>query len=565
MENKKIIIITIVLFLLAGTGTFVFASNQGNFTEEDINYRTDKEPTYEKIENNINNNVTPSEGDTTPIPNPGIIEEPTIPNNNGDSNSSSTNNIRPGNSNNSINNSGSSNSGTNSRPNNSSSINNSGTTNNQGNSGNENNNTSGTNNPSEEPVKPVEPDTPDVEDTTPPTLNIKYNTTENTKGPVIATITSNEAIKAPEGWSLANDRLSISKAFTDNESGLVTVYDEANNASTIDYKVENIDNIAPKATVETSNNNGNKITFRDITVTITTDEDIKPVAGWDLKDNRILTKTFSNVANDEYSLKICDLVGNEIEVKYEIRKYDPTSPEVVVNKGDAETTITTIYKEPLDDTWTQNENGEYVKTETIPTNNDESIVITMPDGTIKVYESAPIVIVKVSNENEDGTSTKTNKPVEVRIESNKELQAIAGWSLLEDKKNLSKMENIRKANEIVTVYDLAGNSTTTKYSVSNVDAIPPTIRPNSTGATASKPTNGEVTITLRTTEPSELLDSSWTNKSGVMFIKKFKESDISNGVKEEITLKDSFDNITTELLTIENVNGKIVVNHEIID
>ena len=46
MENKKIIIITIVLFLLAGTGTFVFASNQGNFNEEDIDYRTDNNPTY---------------------------------------------------------------------------------------------------------------------------------------------------------------------------------------------------------------------------------------------------------------------------------------------------------------------------------------------------------------------------------------------------------------------------------------------------------------------------------------------------------------------------------------
>ena len=53
----------------------------------------------------------------------------------------------------------------------------------------------------------------------------------------------------------------------------------------LNNNIQNIDNIAPKATVETSNNNGNKLTFRDITVTITADKDIRPVAGWNLKDN----------------------------------------------------------------------------------------------------------------------------------------------------------------------------------------------------------------------------------------------------------------------------------------
>lgn len=561
MENKKIIIITIVLFLLAGTGTFVFASNQGNFDEDSIDYRQDKEPTYNRVENNNNSNSNSnnsSEGNTTPIPNPGITEDPILPDNNGTN--SSTNTTKPGNANNSTNNS-------NNKPNNSGTStnkpNNSGTSN-QGTSGNGNGD-SNSNKPSEEPIQPVEPEIPVVKDTTPPTLKIKYNTTDATKGPVIVTIISNEPIKALTDWSLSNDKLSITKAFSNNTSGSVIVYDEANNASTIDYSIQNIDNIVPKATVETSNNNGNKLTFRDITVTITADKDIKPVAGWDLKDNRILTKTFSNIANAEYSVKIYDLVGNEAEVKYEIKNYDPTSPEVVVDKTETETTITMVYKEPLDDTWIQNENGEYVKTEIMPNNNDETIVITMPDGTIKVFESAPKIVVKVSNENPDGTTNKTNQPVKVEINSNKELQEFDGWTLSEDKKTLFKMEYIRKANEEVTIYDLSGNSTTIRYSVSNVDTIPPTIRPNSTGAVASKPSNGEVTITLRITEPSELLDSSWTNKSGVMFIKKFKESDILKGIKEQITLKDSFENITIELLTIESINGKIIVSHEIIN
>ena len=72
MENKKIIIITIVLFLLAGTGTFVFASNQGSFNEEDIDYRTDNDPTYEKVDGSNNNNSGGSSNNN----NQGTVEYP---------------------------------------------------------------------------------------------------------------------------------------------------------------------------------------------------------------------------------------------------------------------------------------------------------------------------------------------------------------------------------------------------------------------------------------------------------------------------------------------------------
>ena len=574
MENKKIIIITVVLFLLAGTGTFVFASNQGNFNEEDIDYRTDNDPTYEKVDGNNNNNVGGSNNnnqgtvdeDIPPISNPGTTEDPNETDN--ENNSNGTTN--PGNSsssNNNTSNGSNNNGGNNSNNNNSNNGNNNntsgGSNNNNGenNSGNNNQGSTGdTNKPEDKPTKPEEPEKPVIKDTTPPVLKIKYNTTNATKGPVIVTIESNEPIKALADWSLANDKLSISKAFANNESGQVTVYDEAGNSSTIEYNIQNIDNVAPKAIkVETSNNNGNKLTFRDITVTITADKDIKPVAGWDLKDNRVLTKTFSNIPNAEYSLKIYDLVGNEAEVKYEIRNYDPTSPEVVVEKGEKETTITMTYKEPLDDTWTQNENGEYTKIEVIPNNNDETIAITMPDGTVKVFESAPIITVYISNKNPDGTYNRTNKPVEIRLESTRELQELEGWELSEDKKTLFKFVTEVQTNKEVIVYNLTGNSTKIKYSVKNVDIKAPEL---SRIYTSTPDENGLITITITTSESVSLDDMSWEGKRiggyASKFTKKISESTIKTaGYQENINIKDKCGNDTTQLIKVEYINGTV--------
>lgn len=575
MENKKIIIITIVLFLLAGTGTFVFASNQGNFNEEDIDYRTDNNPTYEKVDGNNNNNVGGSENnnqgtvdeDIPPISNPGITDNP----NETDDDNNINGTTNPGNSSSSNNNtSGSSNNSNNGSNNNSNSGNNNntsgGSNNNNGenNSGNNNQGSTGDiNKPEDKPIKPEEPERPVIKDTTPPVLKVKYNTTNATKGPVIVTIESNEPIKALADWSLANDKLSISKAFANNESGQVTLYDEAGNSSTIKYNIQNIDNIAPKATVETSNNNGNKLTFRDITVTITADKDIKPVAGWDLKDNRILTKTFSNIPNAEYSLKIYDLVGNEAEIKYEIRNYDPTSPEVVVEKGENETTITMTYKEPLDDTWTQNENGEYTKVEVIPNNNDETIIITMPDGTIKVFESAASIIVKRSNDNPDGSTNKTNQPVKVEIISNKELQEVEGWELSADQKILSRFESEIQIDVKMTVYDLAGNSTTFIYSVLNVDTVPPRIKTSASAIKGKKLASGKIQVTIQA-DMSKIMNSDWKNKSSGLFTKEYTIEELENGVVETIIMKDSFENIGKEIVTLNYVDGALKATHEFI-
>jgi len=573
MENKKIIIITIVLFLLAGTGTFVFASNQGSFNEEDIDYRTDNDPTYEKVDGSNNNNSGGSSNnnnqgtvdeDIPPVSNPGIIEDPDETENN--SGNGTTNPGNSSSSNNNTSNGSNNNNGNNSNNNSSNSGNNNntsgGSNNNNGenNSGNNNQGSTGdTSKPEDKPTKPEEPEKPVIKDTTPPVLKIKYNTTNATKGPVIVTIESNEPIKALSDWSLANDKLSISKAFVNNEKGQVTIYDEAGNASTIEYSIQNIDNIAPTATVQTSNNNGNKLTFRDITVTITADKDIKPVAGWDLKDNRILTKTFSNIPNAEYSLKIYDLVGNEAEIKYEIRNYDPTSPEVLVEKGEKETTITMTYKEPLDDTWIQNENGEYTKVEVIPNNSDDSIIITMPDGTIKVYDSAPNLSIKIGNQKADGTFEKTNKPVEIIIESNKELQPLDGWEISEDKKTLTKLEYNAIANRKVTVLDLSGNTTTLLYTVANVDTTPPGIKM----AIASKPTDGLITVTLITTEPTIFEDETWSARKvggfAASYTKKFEQEVLEKGAEETFYFIDRYDNEATIKSILKYSNGKITI------
>ena len=64
-------------------------------------------------------------------------------------------------------------------------------------------------------------------DTSNPKLTISYSTKEATNQPVVVTITSDEEILAVNGWTLSSDNKKISKSFTANYSGEVTVSDKA--------------------------------------------------------------------------------------------------------------------------------------------------------------------------------------------------------------------------------------------------------------------------------------------------------------------------------------------------
>lgn len=84
-----------------------------------------------------------------------------------------------------------------------------------------------------------------VDKTDPKEVGITYTPSELTNQNVIVNIRVNEVITPVDGWTLSDDKMGISKIFSENANGNVVVYDLAGNDTTIPFLVENIDKEPP--------------------------------------------------------------------------------------------------------------------------------------------------------------------------------------------------------------------------------------------------------------------------------------------------------------------------------
>ena len=159
------------------------------------------------------------------------------------------------------------------------------------------------------------------EDTTPPTAEVSYsNNGELTNQDVTVTIQADEAIQAVEGWTLSDDQTTLTKVFSENTDGSVTISDLAGNTAEISYTVSGIDTTAPTAEV-TYTKVGNTVI-----VTIQAYEAIQAVEGWTLSDDQTtLTKVFSE--NTDGSVTISDLAGNTATINYTVSGIESDQPD----------------------------------------------------------------------------------------------------------------------------------------------------------------------------------------------------------------------------------------------
>lgn len=182
--------------------------------------------------------------------------------------------------------------------------------------------------------KTTTPDTPTT--TTKPTAEVKYETVDNG---IKVTVTSNSTLKALAGWTLSANKKQLSKVYTADYTGTLTITDENGNVSdpiTINAKVgsNNGNNNNGNNNGNNNNNNGGSTTTdktkptasvkytKDtkgvVTVTITASEPIQAVTGWTLSaDKKTLTKQYTK--NTTETITIVDLAGNKSEaIKIEV-------------------------------------------------------------------------------------------------------------------------------------------------------------------------------------------------------------------------------------------------------
>ena len=327
-------------------------------------------------------------------------------------------------------------------------------------------------------------------------------TSTDTNNVTTLTITSNKQLQEIEGYTLSEDKKILTKTLTENVGGEVTIISIDGQELVLTYEA------APEITINISNENddgtSNK-TNQPVSVTLTSNKELQPLEGWELSNDKktLIKLEYNPKANILVTLK--DLLDNSITISYTIRNVDTIAPGinriVIGNLTSGKRNITMITTEATkfdNDTWSANRVGGFAASYTKKITEEEiisgykeeivledrygnvgceKITISLVDGVVNATHTISdtlVAKVKASNENEDGTTNKTNKPVEVRIESNKELQELDGWTLLSTKKTLSKLFYEVEANTII-IRDLTEKTLEIRYTVTNVDTIKPEI------------------------------------------------------------------------------------------
>ncbi len=146
-----------------------------------------------------------------------------------------------------------------------------------------------------------------------PILTVSYEETEiDGESVIIATINSSEEIQEVDDWELSENKLTLTKTYTETAEEEVTVYDLAGNKSTITVYVTigTQDTEAPKLNVSYSSTG---TTTESVIVTITSNEKIQGINGWTLSsDGLTLTKTYTE--NKTENITVYDLAGNGTSV-----------------------------------------------------------------------------------------------------------------------------------------------------------------------------------------------------------------------------------------------------------
>lgn len=388
-----------------------------------------------------------------------------------------------------------------------------------------------------------------VNDGVAPVLDVKYSTTNPTNKGVTATITSNKELQELEGWNLSEDKLSLTKGYTQNTEEEITVQDFAGNEAKTKIVINNIDVTAPELDVKYSTTDTTK---NPVTVTVTSNEKLKPVNGWNLsEDQLILTKEYSK--NVEEELIAYDLSGNERKIPIRIANIDVQDLKVEVEysktvptKETVKATIKANKKIQPVEGWTLDTDGVNL-TKTYAQNIEEEVTVKDLAG------NEAKVTVRVNNIDIDvpqaeikySTTEETKESVTVTITSNEKLEPVSGWNLSQDQLVLTK-EYFENVEEEVTIKDLAGNEIKIPIKIENIDMVDLEVEAECSTTELTKET---VKVTIKANKAIKPIEGWILEEDGVTLTKVYTKN-----VKEEITVKDLAGNEKKVIITIDNID-----------
>ena len=381
-----------------------------------------------------------------------------------------------------------------------------------------------------------------------PNVKVEYSTEELTRENVVVRITSDEEMQGIEGWEISEDKKVLTREYSENIEETVIVKDIAGNEKEVEIEISNIDKNGLIEKIEYSTKDPTK---ENVTVTITSNEEVQGISGWALTNKKILTKQYN--VNTKETIIVKDLAGNEVKVNIEITNIDKIEPSCYVEYSTRVLTkdnvmVTIMANEQIEEVtgWTLS-SDKMKLTKEYEQNTNQTITIKDLAG------NEEKVNVKITNIDKTGpsvsigynTKNPTKENVIVTITSNEEVQAVQGWTLSSDKKTLTK-EYSANTKESITIRDLLGNTTQANIDISNIDKITPNVNVE---YNTKNPTRKNVKVTITSNEEVQAIQG-WTLSND----KKILTREYTENITETITIKDLAGNETQADIEISNID-----------
>lgn len=329
-----------------------------------------------------------------------------------------------------------------------------------------------------------------ISDTLNPVVTREYSIKENTNKNVVVTVKSNETLKGTDGWEVYDNGKTLRREYSKNIGRTIyTFYDLAGNAVSIDVTISNIDQDAP--------------------------------------NDSVIDKTLFNTKEFNAVTKISD-VGfglNLDECKYALTSSEKANFDNASKFTSENQTLN--LKVEKDGTY-------YLHTYLKDKVGNEKIT----SHKIIIDSTKPELEVTYSN------IQMTNENITVTIKANEEIQAVSGWNLSSDKKELTKTFTANTETTI-TVTDIAGNTSEAKVSIKNIDKTNPKVE--ITYSTTSQ-TIEPVTVTIKANEKIQGVEGWTLSEDETTLTKVFDENNT-----QTITIRDIAGNTITESIVVANI------------
>ena len=272
----------------------------------------------------------------------------------------------------------------------------------------------------------------------------------------------------------------------------------------------------------------NEITKEDVTLLVEDDNNV--TVNVTLNDSKII---YQNPFDKEgiYTVTAVDAAYNSQTITFTIDKTSPTGTVTTSNKNgsqptnqDVTATLTASEAINTPKGWTKVSDTEYTKKYTKNTTEEVEIEdLAGNKSTVKVEitnidKTAPTATLSMR------TTKPTNKNLIVTLNASEAINTPKGWTKVSDTEYTKKYT--KNTTEEVEIEDLAGNKSTVKVEITNIDKTAPIGTVTTSNKNGSQPTNQDVTATLNVNEAINT-PNGWTevdNSNGTEFTKTYSEN-----------------------------------------